>query len=277
MDSITQSRFNELARIIRQEKKGHQYKITLTKFDGHQFIHIRRQNLTMMIRIVAIIDRILYYYDNDRYHTPVIRKAIFGINFCKTFISFHTKAAAKYRHDRCEAFELFVTKYKGIIMSARDLGNNCRKIDDNNESPFVRDAIVMYGMAGLLRRINSKEYNNGCPRYIDGSNTLIVCMDTPAGLWIKSFEGYIYDYGRAFYIFESPFSNKFFRVHKENPYAFNDMIDIHLMATLSWSSQQDYDIFVDKYRIILNSDRPGNAFDLISSVHYIDIIICTID
>lgn len=268
---ITQSQFNKLARIVRQEHLGHKFRLTLIENIDGQYVKICYRSFWMDLMIIAVYDRTIYFVKYLQDDTPVVRKATVGINFCKTVFPGISGPSDKYYHCRNSAVDSFFEKYKETILAGRDLGYHNTKTDDNKVGPISDSIFVICGPLGSWQQVNPADYRQSCPFYWDNVYFMSVTINTPIATWVKLFEWYIYDYGQALYIFSSPFDRQYFRVHKENPLAFNEAIDIHLKALLTMGTQKSYDAFVNRY-ITLTANRPGNAFDF-DHGQYSDMII----
>lgn len=271
---ITQSEFNKLVRILRQERSGHKFRLTLMENSGRQYIKICQGVYWIDLSIITVYDRTIYFIKYLQDDTPVVCKATFGIDFCKIMSPGLILSSSRYYHQRNPIVDSFFSKYKEIVLSGRNIGDNIEKTDDNNVESSDGLSNVLFGISGLTAKVNISDYRRSCPFYWNNTYFMSATITTSLIPWVKLFEWYIYDYGQSFYIFDSPFSKHYFRVHKENPIAFNNSIDMHLKIMTFADNQKSYDILIAKYYEVANN-RPVDTFDF-DHYQYSDMIIETI-
>lgn len=266
---IKQAEFNKLARLTRQEHRGTKYRLTLVERSGQQYIEVHYRKLCIMVKILCVVDRLLFYTIRIKDESTIICKAIFGINFCKIICD---AKMPTYSYGRCNAFDVFVDKYKFVFKSNYPIIGECHTTDNNTEIESKYE-IVHCGLYGKIFKVDLKDYREGYPVYNECRYTVRHVIVTPMIPWITAHNIFVYDYGQSFYISTDPFFTSYMKIHKENPAKFVYMIGIHLRAILTMDTEKSYDTFiVTRHKAVTNA--PYNAFNFdLGQSRYFDIIV----
>lgn len=258
---ITQEEFSKLIRLTRQERNGNHVRSTLITKNGNQYIHVAYRYRYIIIKILRIYDRLIYYKTTLVDKSPVCRKAIFGVNFCGIMEPKFWNANM-LKHTRCPTFDSFIQNNKETLMASREICKDTIKMSDveydpENDTDYT---FVACADAFLYTHIIINKFRKSCPFYDAGiylSTTVIQTKDFPT---FKISEFYVYDLGSSFFIFTNPLSNRYYKVHKDRVSDFTDMDDIIILGNISRFDLGRRKDIVEKLRKEHNSD-PVTLFD----------------